>query len=94
MADFSGPSCATLLPQDLESALEDAANECGLRLRRLDKKSEKAALAAQRTRLMALLSGEDTPANALALALPLLFLKATGASLAGKTHSGVLNCLV
>jgi hypothetical protein len=46
----------------VESALEAAASECGLRLRRLDKKSEKAAAAAAKARLLALLSDEEDPA--------------------------------
>jgi hypothetical protein len=50
----------------------------GLRLRRPDKKSEKAALAALRSRLLGALSSEQDPAAALALVVPLLFIKATG----------------
>jgi hypothetical protein len=66
------------LPQDAESALESAADTVGIRLRRPDKKSEKAALAALRSRLLAALSTEQDPAAALALVVPLLFIKATG----------------
>ncbi len=72
-----GPSTLRTV-QDLEASLESAAAELGLRLRCLDKKSEKAALAAQRARLLAALALEGVPANALALALPLVVLKATG----------------
>jgi hypothetical protein len=48
--------------QEVEAALEAAASECGLRLRRLDKKSEKAAVAAAKGRLMGLLADEQDPA--------------------------------
>lgn len=62
----------------MEGALEAAASECGLRLRRLDKKSERAASAALRSKLAAALELESAPAAGLALAVPLTFHKATG----------------
>ncbi|GBF94592.1 hypothetical protein Rsub_06707 [Raphidocelis subcapitata] len=79
-------------PSDVAAALEAAAGECGLRLRRLDKKSEKAAVAAAKARLLALLDAEQEPAAALALALPLLHLRATGRllSLPGRAMGPVL----
>ncbi|KAI8468856.1 MAG: hypothetical protein J3K34DRAFT_294179 [Monoraphidium minutum] len=81
--------------QEVADALEAAAAECGLRLRRLDKKAEKAALAAAKGRLVALLADEPDPAAALALALPLLHLKATGRllSVPGRAMGPVLQRL-
>jgi len=52
-------------PQEVAAALEAAAAECGLRLRPLEKKSEKAALAAAKARLLGLLVGEEEPAVSL-----------------------------
>ena len=80
---------------DVEAAVEAAAGECGLRLRRLEKKAEKAAIANARARLMALLADEADPAAALTLALPLLHLKATGRllSVPGRAMAPVLQRL-
>jgi hypothetical protein len=64
-----------LVVQAFISELEAAASECGLRLKRLDKKSEKAALSAQKARLLQLVAPEAMPATALALAVPLLVLQ-------------------
>lgn len=50
------------LLQEVEAAIEAAASECGLRLRRLDKKAEKNAIANARARLVALLEDEADPA--------------------------------
>jgi hypothetical protein len=63
-----------LLLQEFFNHLEAAASECGMRLKRLDKKSEKAALASHKARLLALLAPESSPAAALALVVPLLVL--------------------
>lgn len=64
--------------QEVETALESAAGDLGLRVRQLDKKSEKAAAATERARLLDALSAESDAAAALMLVVPLLFLKATG----------------
>jgi len=58
--------------------LESTVSDCGLRLRRLERKAEKAALSAQRAKLLAALHLEASPPACLALAVPLLFHKATG----------------
>ena len=81
--------------QALLVQLEAAAAECGMRLRRLEKKSEKALLTAQRARLLGALESETSPAAALALALPLLAAKAAGrlVNAPGRAISGVLAAL-
>lgn len=75
--------------------LEAAAQECGICLKRLDKKSEKAACSAQKARLMQLLHEEQSPAAVLALALPLLVLKTCHRlmSIPGRAIGGVLALL-
>ena len=76
LADLLPPAHTVFLTlQEFITQLEAAATECGLRLKRLDKKSEKAVLAAQKARLLQLLAPEGTPATALALAVPLLVLQ-------------------
>lgn len=58
--------------------LEAAASDVGVRVRRLDKKGEKAAASALRERLLGQLAAcEDAPL-ALTLALPLVALRSTG----------------
>jgi hypothetical protein len=81
--------------QAFVSELGAAAHECGIRLKQLDKKAEKAALAAHRARLAALLQGEDGPAAVLALALPLLVMKtcSRAVSIPGRAIGGVLAML-
>uniref|UniRef100_A0A383VLC1 E3 UFM1-protein ligase 1 homolog n=1 Tax=Tetradesmus obliquus TaxID=3088 RepID=A0A383VLC1_TETOB len=81
--------------QELLSQLEAAGAECGMRLRRLDKKSEKALLVQQKARLLGLLTPEQSPAAVLALALPLLAVKAAGklVNTPGRAIGGVLAAL-
>lgn len=81
--------------QDFVSKLESAAQECGIRLKRLDKKSEKAACTVQKARLLQLLHAEETPAAVLALVLPLLVLKSCNRlmSIPGRAIGGVLVML-
>lgn len=85
----------TTNPQELVSQLEAAATECGIRLRRLDKKAEKALLAAQKARLLQLLEPEQAPAAALALAVPLLAVKVGGrlVNVPGRAIGGLLGVL-
>ena len=52
--------------------LEEAAEASGLRIRRLDKKSERTVLQAHRTTLEGRLALESDPAAALSLVIPLL----------------------
>lgn len=54
------------------SALEEAAGVAGVRLRRLDKKGEKAVLHSERQALEKQLQSEEEPAVELSLAIPLL----------------------
>ncbi len=80
----TGPAAAARLtflapPQPPTQGLEQAAGELGLRLRRPDKKNEKAAVAGVRASLLSALAAEQDAAAALALVVPLLFIKATGA---------------
>jgi hypothetical protein len=81
--------------QDFVSKLEAAAMECGIRLKRLDKKAEKAACSAQKAKLLQLLHDEQAPAAALALVLPLLVLKSCNKlmSIPGRAIGGVLVLL-
>jgi len=78
---------------ELQTCLDAAAEAAGLRLRKPDKKAEKAALADFQAKLRAQLAGAADPAEALALAVPLLFARATGKMLAvpGKAITGVLS---
>jgi hypothetical protein len=66
-----------------------------MRLRRLDKKAEKPLLVAQKSRLLGLLGPEQSPAAVLALALPLLAVKAAGklVNTPGRAIGGVLAAL-
>ena len=57
----------------LEAALEPLASACGLRLKPLDKKSERALLQAHRRALAAQFAAETEPPAALLLAVPLLY---------------------
>lgn len=57
----------------LIDAIELAAEVAGLRLRRMDKKTEKPALASFRQNLISQLEAEDQPATALALVVPLIY---------------------
>jgi hypothetical protein len=81
--------------QELLSQLEAAGSECSMRLRRLDKKAEKPLLVSQKSRLLGLLGPEESPAAVLALALPLLVVKAAGklVNTPGRAISGVLAAL-
>ena len=63
--------------QALVRALDEAAEAAGLRLKPLDRKAEKAALASQRAALKTQLQGEQDPAAALSLAVPLLVMQVT-----------------
>ena len=58
--------------QALILVLEEAAGEAGVRLKRLDKKDEKAALQAEQQALDKQLQTEQDPAAELSLAVPLL----------------------
>jgi hypothetical protein len=84
-----------LLLQDFVSKLEAASQQCGIRLKRLDKKSEKAACTAHKARLLGLLQDEQAPAAVLALVLPLLALKTSNklVSIPGRAIGGVLALL-
>lgn len=84
-----------MLVQDFITKLEAAAQECGIRLKRLDKKADKAACTAQKARLLQLLHAEQVPAAVLALVLPLLVLKGCNKlmSIPGRAISGVLALL-
>ena len=53
-------------------ALAEAAGAAGMRLRRLDRRAERTAVAARRRALADALAHEGDPAAALALAVPLL----------------------
>ena len=53
-------------------ALEEAAGEAGVRLKRLDKKSEKAALLSEQQALEKQLQAAEDPAAELSLAVPLI----------------------
>ncbi|KAG2451252.1 hypothetical protein HYH02_003859 [Chlamydomonas schloesseri] len=79
--------------REAEALLDRAAAAVGVRPKKLDKKSEKAALAALRERLLGQLAAEagDPPA-ALALMVPLAHLRITGkaVSLPGKALGPVL----
>lgn len=88
----SPSACAV---QDFVSKLEAAALECGIRLKRLDKKAEKAACAAQKAKLLQLLRDEQVPAAVLALVLPLLVLKTChkALSIPGRAIGGILVLL-
>jgi len=58
--------------QALILVLEEAAGEAGVRLKRLDRKDEKAALQAEQQALDKQLQTEHDPAAELSLAVPLL----------------------
>lgn len=89
------PNAAVAAAQDFVGKLEAAAQECGIRLKRLDKKSEKAACTAHKVRLLALLHDEQAPAAVLALVLPLLVLRSCHKllSIPGRAIGGVLALL-
>uniref|UniRef100_A0A7S3VMY6 Uncharacterized protein n=1 Tax=Dunaliella tertiolecta TaxID=3047 RepID=A0A7S3VMY6_DUNTE len=78
--------------RDALDTLSHAAEVLGLRLKAVDKKSERAVLAQLRAELLGALSAEHDPAAALALVVPLLFMRATGKAVAvpGKTLAAVL----
>lgn len=88
-------TAAACVVQDFVSKLEAAAMECGIRLKRLDKKSEKAACSAQKAKLLQLLHDEQAPAAVLALVLPLLVLKSCNKlmNIPGRAIGGVLALL-
>lgn len=74
-ASAAGAACAAANEADakaLASALEAGASTAGLLLRPLDKKAEKAALAAHQEGLRVALEGESDPAIALSLVVTLL----------------------
>lgn len=93
--DRRPPTVAVAAAQDFVGKLEAAAQECGIRLKRLDKKSEKAACTAHKARLLALLHDEQAPAAVLALVLPLLVLRSCHKllSISGRAIGGVLALL-
>lgn len=62
--------------QILMSALEEAAGQAGARLKRLDKKGERAALSSERQALEKQLQAEEDAAAELSLAIPLLVQRA------------------
>lgn len=99
-AGCRSPTCmpvasAVLSMQEFIEKLEAAAQQCGIRLRRMDKKSEKAACSAHKARLMQILHSEQSPSAVLALALPLLVLKTSNklVSIPGRAMGGVLALL-
>ena len=65
----------------LEAALEPLASACGLRLKPLDKKAERALLQAHRRALSAQFAAETEPPAALLLAVPLLYATCFGRAL-------------
>jgi hypothetical protein len=65
----------------LEAALEPLSSACGLRLKPLDKKSERALLLAHRRALAVQLAAETEPPAALLLAVPLLYATRHGRAL-------------
>ena len=65
----------------LEAALEPLASACGLRLKPLDKKSERALLQVHRRALSAQFAAETEPPAALLLAVPLLYATCFGRAL-------------
>ncbi|KAG2435773.1 hypothetical protein HXX76_006969 [Chlamydomonas incerta] len=81
--------------RDAEALLDRGSAAVGVRVRKLDKKSEKAALAALRERLLGQLAAEADPPAALALMVPLAHLRITGkaVSLPGKALGPVLSRL-
>ncbi|PNW71999.1 hypothetical protein CHLRE_16g686650v5 [Chlamydomonas reinhardtii] len=87
------PAAASV--REAEALLDRGAAAVGVRVKKLDKKSEKAALAALRERLLGALSGEADPPAALALMVPLAHLRITGkaVSLPGKALGPVLGRL-
>ena len=58
--------------QALVAVLEEAAGEAGVRLKRLEKKSEKAALLSEQQALEKQLQAAEDPAAELSLAVPLI----------------------
>ncbi|KAF5828079.1 hypothetical protein DUNSADRAFT_18260 [Dunaliella salina] len=78
--------------RDALEALSHAAEVLGLRLKAVDKKQERAVLAQLRAELLGALSSEHDPAAALALVVPLLFMRVTGKAVAvpGKALAAVL----
>jgi len=78
---------------ELQMALDSAVEAAGLRLKKLDKKAERAAVSEFQAERRSQLLGATDPAEALALAVPLLFAQATGKliSVPGKAITGVLT---
>ncbi|KAK9817206.1 hypothetical protein WJX72_011062 [[Myrmecia] bisecta] len=66
---------------EFQEALEHAAEDAGLRLRRLDKKAERGLVHAHRKALEAQLEAAIEPASALSLVVPMLFAKVHGSEL-------------
>lgn len=58
--------------QEFQESLEEAAEAAGLRLKKLDKKGERALVHSYRQTLQRQLASETDPAAALAFAIPLL----------------------
>ena len=79
----------------MQTSLEEAAEAAGLRLKRYDKRAEKAAVAEFQQKLSEKLQPEADPAAALALAVPLMFARSTGriVSVPGKVITGVISRL-
>ncbi|KXZ55512.1 hypothetical protein GPECTOR_2g1061 [Gonium pectorale] len=90
MAAAEAPGAASV--RDAEPLLERAAGSLGIRVKKLDKKGEKAALAALRERLLGALAGESDPPSALAAMVPLAYMRVTGKALTlpGKALGPVL----
>jgi len=96
--DIKGPAMAAVDSLngasviDMQGCLEGASSAAGLRLKRPDKKAEKAAIADVRAKLSEQLSAEAEPAAALALVVPLLFVKYTGRliTVPGRAITGVI----
>ncbi|GIM08278.1 hypothetical protein Vretimale_12254 [Volvox reticuliferus] len=87
------PGAATV--RDAEVLLDRAAAAVGVRVKKLDKKGEKAALAALRERLLSSLAAELDPPAALAIMVPLAHLRIIGKAiiLPGKALGPVLSRL-
>ncbi|EFJ45906.1 hypothetical protein VOLCADRAFT_105788 [Volvox carteri f. nagariensis] len=92
-AAADAPGAATV--RDAEVLLDRAAAAVGVRAKKLDKKGEKAALAALRERLLSSLASEVDPPAALTLMVPLANMRIMGkaVTLPGKALGQVLSRL-
>lgn len=66
------------------------AAEAGIRLKRFDKKAERAALAAHRAALSAQLEGTESPSDALLIAVPLVIAEARAPTTGNGRHATAL----